>query len=200
MSAQTCKLNVPEQVKRAMGMSWLCCTCTHSSEGTRVMSWSTTYGSPHGVLHFCTSQDSWRGQESSHIPNGDAAERNEEGQAKARWYQALQLRARNLRCWKDSFGLAPREIQAGVSLGTKVRRKPIQGKCCTFIYTHRESMSRLHTHLPGRSPITVGHLTSQLLSAWLPRICLAYARNKISEMLNAIRHTPKKNPKPSAFK
>lgn len=57
-------------------------------------------------------------------------------------------------------------------------------------------MSILHAYLPGRSPITVGHLTSQLPSAWLPRICLAYARNKISEMLNAIRHTQKKTPNP----
>jgi len=97
--------------------------------------------------------------------NRDMAERNEEGQAKTRWYQALQLRARNLRGWKDPFDLAPWEIQAGVSLGTKGRRMLIQGKCCTFIYTRRESMSRVYTNLPGRSFITMGRLTSQLPSA-----------------------------------
>lgn len=123
------------------------------------------------------------------------AERDEEGQAEARRYQALQLRARNLRCWKDSFGLAPQEIQTGVSLGTKGRKKLIQGKCCIIIYTRREFMGRLHTNLPRRSPITMGHLSSQLPSAWIPCICLAYSRNKSSEALSTIRHILKKNPK-----
>lgn len=49
------------------------------------------------------------------------------------WYQVLQLRARNLRYCKDSFGLAPWKTQADVNLGTKGRRKIIQGKCCIFI-------------------------------------------------------------------
>lgn len=95
------------------------------------------------------------------------------GRQKKRRYQVLQWKARNPRCWKNSFDLTPREIQL-VSVQAKGRRKFYGGRCCTFVYIHRECMNRLHTNLFPEDLLQhpSGHPTSQLSSARLPHICL----------------------------
>lgn len=47
------------------------------------------------------------------------------GTAKTKRYQVLQQTARSPRCWEELFSLAQWEKQAGVSFGTRGRRKLI---------------------------------------------------------------------------
>lgn len=68
-------------------------------------------------------------------------------------------------------------------LGTKEKRKLIPRKLCSFVYTHRESTSRLHTNLPRRSPITVVHLTAQPPSTCSPTFVLPVLETKAARCL-----------------
>lgn len=95
-------------------------------------------------LHFAG-----RSETPGKLPSGK--ERWQRATAKTRRYQVLQQTARNPRCQEELFGLTHQEKQAGVSFGTKGRRKLILGKCCVFNYARSYKADPMLTSPEGIS-------------------------------------------------